>query len=401
MVEYETSNTTISLPFQKSFKELWEVFEKLLNKIQTLRDENIDLKYKLENASEYNENGDWSIVENYVEENGILKAEIENLKLQLDEWQNKPEIPDLRDELSFTKEEVLKFKERINGYENQLKDLSEKNLTLSSLENEILRLNEQLSENVDLIEKAKILEIEISSITEANQYINSRYDELLKASDEKNWIIKELESSLNDKNKSIDDLHKRVQDFEKIQLELHELLKNKESDFNLIRDNKEKLEAEITKLKINIRELTKKIEQFEKEKGISLFETHSEELLHFKNEKEILLNQIKDLVDQNYKFRSDLSKSRSGMLPINFGQDDDLQNKILSLESDLSKSYLDKKSFENKLVNLENLLILKTEEIEKLNTSINGIIEENKYNNSILKSRLLDLKKFMLDKGII
>lgn len=401
MVEYETSSTTVSLPFQKSFKELWEVFEKLLNKIQTLRDENIDLKYKLENSSEYNENGDWSIVENYVEENGILKAEIENLKFQLDEWQNKPEIPDLRDELSFTKEEVLKFKERINSYENQLKDLSEKNLTISSLENEILRLNEQLTENVDLIERAKILEREISSLTEANQYINLRYDELLKTSDEKIWIIKELESSLNDKNKSIDDLHKRVLDFEKIQFELNELLKNKESDFILIRDNKEKLEAEITKLKINIRELNKKIEQFEKDKGNSLFETHSEELLHFKNEKEILLNQIKDLLDQNNKFKSDLSKSRSGMLPINFGQGDDLQDKIHTLESDLKKSNTEKKSFENKLVNLENLLILKTEEIEKLNSSINGIKEEIQYNNSILKSRLLDLKKFMLDKGII
>jgi hypothetical protein len=219
---------------------------------------------------------------------------------------------------------------------------------------------------------------------------------------EKIWIITELENSLNDKRQNSDVITKNNQILDLQIIELQNEVKSKENDFFNIRAQKEKLEAELTKVKITNRDLQKKLETIENEKSdITLFDTQNDELEHYKKEKANLLNKLKEITDLNNKYKNELQKTRSGLLPLDFGGTSENNNDEKELRAKLDIEIKFKENLENRLINLENLLILKSEELQQLNKEFINYKEETIVKNNKVKSKILDLKKFMLDKGII
>jgi chromosome segregation ATPase len=403
MQDSESTNIILRPNLQIAIGKIWELLNSMLKQMQSLSIQNSDLKFKLENISEYPGNSDWSAVENYIEENNSFRLQIEELNNRIKEFEEKNLVPDLTDELHKCKEELNGLKHTAVELEIAQKTIAEKNLIISSKNDEINDMKAQISLFENKLTEYSILTQNINAIETGRNELENKITELSKSNEEKNWIIKEFENSLNLKTRTIESINARIIELESQEKTLLESLSQKENDFLSIRDEKEKIEAELTKMKITSRELTNQVELMEdnKQKKNSLFDTHTEELEHFKNEKEILVNQIKELNELNHRFKNDLLKTRSGMLPINFDQDIDLKFKVEELESQIASYNNQKKYLENKLNNLENLLILKSVEIEKLNNSLVENKEEYNYQNSLIKSKILDLKKVMLDKGII
>jgi hypothetical protein len=403
MQDSESTNIILRPNLQIAIGKIWELLNSMLKQMQSLSIQNSDLKFKLENISEYPGNSDWSAVENYIEENNSFRLQIEELNNRIKEFEEKNLVPDLTDELHKCKEELNGLKHTAVELEIAQKTIAEKNLIISSKNDEINDMKAQISLFENKLTEYSILTQNINAIETGRNELENKITELSKSNEEKNWIIKEFENSLNLKTRTIESINARIIELESQEKTLLESLSQKENDFLSIRDEKEKIEAELTKMKITSRELTNQVELMEdnKQKKNSLFDTHTEELEHFKNEKEVLVNQIKELNELNHRFKNDLLKTRSGMLPINFDQDIDLKFKVEELESQIASYNNQKKYLENKLNNLENLLILKSVEIEKLNNSLVENKEEYNYQNSLIKSKILDLKKVMLDKGII
>jgi hypothetical protein len=403
MQDSESTNIILRPNLQIAIGKIWELLNSMLKQMQSLSIQNSDLKFKLENISEYPGNSDWSAVENYIEENNSFRLQIEELNNRIKEFEEKNLVPDLTDELHKCKEELNGLKHTAVELEIAQKTIAEKNLIISSKNDEINDMKAQISLFENKLTEYSILTQNINAIETGRNELENKITELSKSNEEKNWIIKEFENSLNLKTRTIESINARIIELESQEKTLLESLSQKENDFLSIRDEKEKIEAELTKMKITSRELTNQVELMEdnKQKKNSLFDTHTEELEHFKNEKEVLVNQIKELNELNHRFKNDLLKTRSGMLPINFDQDIDLKFKVEELESQIASYNNQKKYLENKLNNLENLLILKSVEIEKLNNSLVENKEEYYYQNSLIKSKILDLKKVMLDKGII
>jgi hypothetical protein len=403
MQDSESTNIILRPNLQIAIGKIWELLNSMVKQMQSLSIQNSDLKFKLENISEYPGNSDWSAVENYIEENNSFRLQIEDLNNRIKEFEEKNLVPDLAEELHNCKEELNGLKHTAVELEIAQKTIAEKNLIISSKNDEINDMKAQISLFENKLTEYSILTQNINAIETGRNELENKITELSKSNEEKNWIIKEFENSLNLKTRTIESINARIIELESQEKTLLESLSQKENDFLSIRDEKEKIEAELTKMKITSRELTNQVELMEdnKQKKNSLFDTHTEELEHFKNEKEILVNQIKELNELNHRFKNDLLKTRSGMLPINFDQDIDLKFKVEELESQIASYNNQKKYLENKLNNLENLLILKSVEIEKLNNSLVENKEEYNYQNSLIKSKILDLKKVMLDKGII
>jgi chromosome segregation ATPase len=380
--------------------------------MHVLANQNSDLKNQ-QLKVDFNEDGEWielniyhTLLNNFKhlqEEYSILKSDLESLQTENES------LKEISKENSQLHSDIIEYKSKIAENDNLQNTLAEKNLTITNLNNEIHEIkeilefkNESLKELTAKIENYKL---QLSEIDILNSQINDykvEIEKLKQEISEKIWIITELENSLNDKRQNSDVITKNNQILDLQIIELQNEVKSKENDFFNIRAQKEKLEAELTKVKITNRDLQKKLETIENEKSdITLFDTQNDELEHYKKEKANLLNKLKEITDLNNKYKNELQKTRSGLLPLDFGGTSENNNDEKELRAKLDIEIKFKENLENRLINLENLLILKSEELQQLNKEFINYKEETIVKNNKVKSKILDLKKFMLDKGII
>lgn len=351
---------SISNPqLKKSLVKIWDLIKVVVRQLNIVVDQNKDLKNKINNLQDLLEE----------KENLLQNINVQEIDNNLNSFSSTIAeknliIIDKNEEINKLNFEILNYQKRLEEFEkNKINDHDR--INLSNLENEILKLNSEIAE--------------------------------------KNWILTEIENSLKEKKSIIEKLTLQIGVLEADKNNVFIALESREKEFNQLRLEKEKIESELTKVKIANRETQKKLSIFENEKSneITLFNTHSEELEHFKNEKSSLLQKISELTNLNQKYKNEISKRQSGLLPLNFDSNDNLNNDYNNLEIKYNNLEKEKKYFENKLINLENLLILKSEEIKKINSLIEQNKEDFKFTNKIIKNKLLDLKKIMLDKGII
>ncbi|OGU60294.1 MAG: hypothetical protein A2X64_03615 [Ignavibacteria bacterium GWF2_33_9] len=402
MPDLETNSQIYSPNVQIALEKFWEITRKLLRQVHFQVEQNKELSRKLSEAGHVHLQ-DWIELDKYnviLQERDDLQKHNEILRSEISELQKLTE--DSLDSSNYKKiiEENSELQNSLIELQNIRSQLSEKQMELLSKNNIISDLKSQVNINQKKIEESSLSEIKIETLERDNKQLIEQVEQKEQELSEKIWIINEFENSLNEKTSSLKSLQEELIKYESKEQNDYSLFKQKTEEFDDLRNEKEILETELTKIKIENRKLAKQIED-KKKSNVTLFDTENIELEHFKKENDKLNKKIEELTLLNTKFKNEILNTKSGLLPLNFGDEDDSSEKITLLEIQLANQRKNQKIFENKLVILENSLILKIEEIAKFEKLVEQNKEEVNLTNNKIKSKLLDLKKFLIDKGII
>ncbi|KPM07661.1 hypothetical protein QR98_0061600 [Sarcoptes scabiei] len=307
-----------------------------------------------------------------------LRDDIGNSMKEISRLQN--ELIETRENLSEKEKQCLLMADKVKNFQNQLEiEISTKNDLNDQIE--ALRETLKVSQNENIAQQARLLEIENQSKTELDQMKikltnqQSNYDELFRKSfEDKSTLENRLKNQAESFEKTIEELRTKL---DQIKQELQKAINEKQN-----------LQNQFDSLN----------DRTSKEKSL-LEATFNFQLDEWKQKCSMLENKIKTLTEQIDSLQSDLSKSRNHLNIV----ENDLKSKnseILNVHEKFNLLEMDRLSLLSDLENTKRLLHLESVEkkekhrqIDELNSSLtaNQIeIEKLKDVNEQLKRSLED-----------
>lgn len=267
------------------------------------------------------------------------------------------ELIETRENLSEKEKQCLLMADKVKNFQNQLEiEISTKNDLNDQIE--ALRETLKVSQNENIAQQARLLEIENQSKTELDQMKikltnqQSNYDELFRKSfEDKSTLENRLKNQAESFEKTIEELRTKL---DQIKQELQKAINEKQN-----------LQNQFDSLN----------DRTSKEKSL-LEATFNFQLDEWKQKCSMLENKIKTLTEQIDSLQSDLSKSRNHLNIV----ENDLKSKnseILNVHEKFNLLEMDRLSLLSDLENTKRLLHLESVEkkekhrqIDELNSSL-------------------------------
>ncbi|MGB9702007.1 MAG: hypothetical protein ACPL1A_04665 [Candidatus Kapaibacteriota bacterium] len=420
---------------------LFENNSKLLENIELLQIQNEELKKELENSGaskhEYNllEEKYKNLQHQFTllsEKNKALLASIENYQNEINK------IPSLENELKIKQDEIEKLAKELKNFEIAKKSIVEKNNVILQKESEI----NTLKNNIALLE-SKIFNL--SSINEKYTTILEQKTQLENKLEAQNIeiskninLVTQLKNELSFKTDQLDLLFSKINELTIENEKLLNLNSEKENELFLVKTELEQIESNSFVINSKIYELEDKVNNTTKEK-VSLIDKIrklNSDLEYYTNQIEILKNDNTNLrnviISQEYvidemkskiqekdisiialKEKNNQAEQKNKQLEFDLKQlkytTDSFTNEnvakldkeIQNLKTKLEESKKLEINFEKELSELEKMLNLKNEKLQTLENNFIRYKEKNSIQRRLLKNKMLDLKKMLLDSNLL